>query len=67
MKLKCVLRYRNDARGLVYEPGDVERDPRLVQFLRSDAPGAFEVVEEKSKSVRKPARNKAVQEPPVDK
>jgi len=69
VELKCVQPYKNDARGLAYQVGDVERDPRLVQFLRTDSPGSFEVVEGKPtrKAVRRPAKNKAVQAAPEDK
>jgi len=66
-KLRCVLGYRNEAQGLVYEAGQVfEAEPQLRMFLMSDAPGCFEVVRARAK--RKPrrraarAQNKAVLE-----
>ena len=41
-KLKCVARYRNDARGLIYSKGNVfEVEDSLASFLLADAPGSF--------------------------
>ena len=63
-KLRCVLGYRNDAQGLVYEAGQVfEAEPQLRMFLMSDAPGCFEVVREPRARTRRKAakpRNKAI-------
>jgi len=73
MKLRCVGKYVNDVRNLRFEVGEeFEADGELLQFLQSDAPGCFEeVVEEepkpKGKALKRPPRNKAVDEAPEDK
>lgn len=65
-KLKCVGRYRNDPRNVVYQVGEVfEASDEDAAYLLADAPGCFEVVVEKA--VRKPARDKAVRSAPEDK
>ena len=72
-KLKCVARYRNDARGLIYSKGNVfEVEDSLASFLLADAPGSFEEVVEKKaptrrKRVGRPPKDKAVSEPEVEK
>lgn len=59
-KLKCVAAYRNDPRGLIYQPGELfEVDDEAFAFLMADAPGCF-------KMARAP-KNKAVKSPPADK
>ena len=72
-KLKCVARYRNDARGLIYLVGsEFEIEDALASFLLADAPGCFEEVVEKKaparrKRVGRPPKDKAVSEPEVEK
>jgi hypothetical protein len=41
VKLRCVLPYRNDARGLIYSVGQVIDDPAVIVYLLTDAPGCF--------------------------
>jgi len=66
MKLKCTVRYRNDAKGLQYKAGDeFEVDAATRLYLMTDAPGCFEDV--KVKAATAPKKNKAVRKPRVKK
>lgn len=63
VKLRVIARYASNTE--VYVPGqEIEVTEQHAQFLRADAPGCFEVIEDKP--VRKPAR-KRVRKPPADK
>lgn len=64
MKLRCVGRYTNDARGLRFEVGQVfEPDPDVAAFLAVDAPGCFEPVTDAAvKAPKRPAADKAIHE-----
>lgn len=49
MQLRVLGRYRNDALKVAWEEGQViEVDPPMALFLRTDAPGCFEQVEQVS-------------------
>jgi len=62
VKLRCISRYYSGSRGLVYEAGkEYEIEASLASFLLADAPGCFRVASE-TKAVKRPPRNKAVQE-----
>jgi hypothetical protein len=66
-KVKCVSRYVSTRGDLAYEEGRIyELSSSLVDWLMRDAPGCFELIPER-KSMRRPPRNKAVQEPPQEK
>ncbi len=63
-KLRCVVRYANDVKGLRFAVGDVfEADPEQFKFLMADAPGCFEEV----KAIEAPPKDKAVKHAPQDK
>ena len=68
MRIKCVAPYRNDYLGVSYAKG-VEFDAvdNYAKWLMRDAPGCFEEVKVKAKSVSKPAVDKAVKAPRVEK
>lgn len=67
MKLRCVARYRNDARGLAYTDGQMfEVDPDIAAFLLKDAPGCFLVGVADQKAAR-PAEDKVVKSAPANK
>lgn len=61
-----MLPYRNDARGLLYAPGQVVSDDAIVAYLMADAPGCFaEYVEVKAAKgiedkAAKPVQNKGL-------
>ena len=63
-KLTCIGRYINGPKNLAFNPGEkIEVDDVLYQFLMVDAPGCFET----TKAIQKPARNKAIRTPKVNK
>ena len=63
MKLRCVARYRNDARGLAYTDGQVfEVDDTIAAYLLKDAPGCFLVGVADQKAAR-PTEDKAIKAP----
>jgi len=64
IKLRCIVRYANDVKGLRFAVGDIfEVTPEQFTFLMADAPGCF--VEHKA--VEAPPRDKAVKHAPQDK
>lgn len=68
MKLYCVAKYVNGARGLVYEPGqvlDVTENERT--YLLADAPGCFRKTKPRAKQVDAPPADKAVKSPTKEK
>ena len=63
-RLRCVGRYVNGARGLVYVVGDVfDATPEQAAFLLADAPGCFEPVQPESKAINAPPADKAIKAP----
>lgn len=63
MKMLCIARYANDARGLRFEPGQVfEADATLAAYLIADAPLCFGPAPVEEKAVKKPAADKQVKE-----
>ena len=66
-KLKCLQRYVNAPRGLVFEEGQIfDTNYALRHFLLTDAPGCFELYEPE-KAIKSPPRDKAVKSAAVDK
>ena len=64
MRLRCVGRYVNGARGLVYVVGDVfDATPEQAAFLLADAPDCFEPAEPESKAINAPPADKAIKSP----
>jgi hypothetical protein len=67
-KLKCLQRYVNAPRGLVFEEGQIfDTNYALRHFLLIDAPGCFEPYESEEKAIKTPPRDKAVKSAAVDK
>lgn len=63
MKMLCIARYANDARGLRFEPGQVfEADEALARYLIVDAPLCFGPAPVEEKAVKKPTADKQVKE-----
>ena len=64
MRLRCVGRYANTARGLVYNVGDeFDADPALLAYLTADAPDCFEPVAPQGKQLAAPPMDKALKAP----
>ena len=62
MRLRCVGRYTNAARGLAFAVGDeFDADPALLTYLTADAPGCFEQVQ--AKQLTAPPMDKALKAP----
>lgn len=61
MRILCVSRYVNQARGLVYAEGDeFNADEEEVAYLMNDSPGSF-------KALDSPPANKAILDAPESK
>jgi hypothetical protein len=75
MLLRCLSRYENGARQLVFEPGqEFEADITLQRYLFVDAPGCFEEVNpqivtnklDENTTIDKEHQNNKIIETPVE-
>lgn len=65
-RLRAVSRYSNEPLNLAYNPGvEFDADQALFDYLMRDAPGCFELVEQKQ--MKAPPANKAILDAPQDK
>lgn len=63
-RLRCVGRYVNQVRGLVYVVGDVfDADDALTAYLLADAPGCFEPAAPEGKAITAPPVDRAIKTP----